>query len=165
MLLQGKLQLLLEMIFLSIDYLLLLFPHSLGGVPILRICFSVVDLRSKSIHQTESHLVSKGSQESFVRVRLDAQVALHSEQALQRFHARLVELVGDLLDLSHLDLESRVLSLLTVVRLLDHVVKNAELLRQVASDVLALRFGHLFDGVLLLLQDLDLLLTERHLLC
>ena len=128
MLLQGKLQLLLEMIFLSIDYLFLLFPHSLGGVPKLRASFSLVDLRSESVHQAECHFVSKWSQECFVRVRLDAQVALNSEQTLQSFHTGLVELVRDLLDLSHLDLESGVLSLLAVIGLANHVVENSELL-------------------------------------
>lgn len=98
------------------------------GFPYSADCFSLVDLRSESIHQAESHFVSKRSQESFVRVRLDSQVALNSEQTLQCFHAGLVELVGDLFDLSHLDLESRVLSLLAVVGLVDHVVENSELL-------------------------------------
>ena len=164
MLLQDKLQLLLEMIFLSIDYLFLLFPHSLGGVPKLRAWFSLVDLRSESVHQTECHFVCQWSQESFVRVRLDTQVALDSEQTLQSFHTGLVELVRDLLDLSHLDLESGVLSLLAVIGLANHVVENSELLWQVTSDVLALGLGHFFDCVLFLFQDLDLLLTERHLL-
>ena len=78
MFLQGKLQLLLEMIFLSIDYLLLSFTHSLAGlVRVVRIRLGLMYFRSKSIHQAQGYLVSKGSEESLVWIRLDSQVALH----------------------------------------------------------------------------------------
>ena len=164
MFLQGKLQLLLEMIFLSIDYLLLSFTHSLGLVRVARICLSFVNLWSESVHQAQSHLVSEWPKESFVRICLDAQVALHLQKALEGLHARFVKFIWDLFDLSYLNLEARILSFLTHISFINDIVENCNFLLQVAFDVQALSFWHLFDRVLLLLQDVHLLLTEGDLL-
>ena len=152
------------LIFLSIDYLLLSFTHSLGSVSIVAACLSLMDLWSKSIHQAEGDFVSKWSEESFVRVGLDTQVALHLEKALESFHAWFVKFVADRLDLRDLDLESWILSLLTHVSFLDHIVENVKFFHQIALDVHALSFRYFFDGVLFLFQDHDFLLIVCNLL-
>ena len=152
------------MIFLSIDYLLLSFTHSLSFVSVVRIGLSFVNLWSESVHQAQSDFVSKWAKESFIRIRLDAQVALHLKQALKGFHARFVKFIWDLFNLSYLNLEAWILSFLAHISFVNHIVENCNFLLQVALDVQALSFWHLFDCVLLLLQDLDLLLTEGYLL-
>ncbi len=102
--------------------------------------------------------------EILIRVKLNAQVLLDASGRLDALKSAFVKLLRDLAYLADLSLETRILGLLALVRLDDHIIQDSNLFLEIALNVTALSFCNVFYGVLLTFELSNFLACIGHLL-
>ena len=80
---------------------------------------------------------------------LDTEMVLAIDHPLDQLHPVVVQLIGYLLDLLALELESRILRLLLYLSFVNQFLEVSDLLREVPINVFLLCLGHLCDCVFL----------------
>ena len=112
----------------------------------------------------QGHVVKWFSAETLLLVLegpgVNSEVVLDGDDSLDALHSVVVELIGDVLNLLALEVESGVLCLLLLIGLVDKFLQVVDLLIQIFVNVRALGVSHLGHSVSLGIEDLDLFLAE-----